>query len=60
MSCCVALFTAVSSGLVAWMAMMESLFSIRIVVSRELLVNWNLTLTVAQVSAAVPVYSVSP
>ena len=60
MSCCVALFTAVSSGLVAWMAMIESLFSIRIVVSRELLVKWNLTLTVAQVSAAVPVYSVSP
>ena len=57
---CVALSTAVSRGLVAWMAMIESLFSMRIVVSRELLVNWNLTLTVAQVSAAVPVYSVSP
>ena len=57
---CVALFTAVSRGLVAWMAMIESLFSMRIVVSPELLVNWNLTLTVAQVSAAVPVYSVSP
>ena len=55
-----ALSTAVSSGRAVCIAMIESLFSIRILVSRERLVNWNLTRTVAQVSAAVPVYSVSP
>lgn len=54
------LFTAVSSGRAVWMAIIESFFSMRIVGSRERLVNWNLTRTVAQVSAAVPVYSVSP
>ena len=60
MRCCVALSTAVSSGRADCIEMIESLFSIRILVSRERLVNWNLTLIVAQVSAAVPVYSVSP